>query len=80
MIWVRNVFSQFVIYLLTLLIMFLPHRSLQFLKDFIYLLLERGREKERKERNISVWLRLIHPPTKDLAHNSGMCPDWEQKR
>ena len=35
---------------------------LSFFKDFIYLFLERGerREKER-ERNISVWLPLIHP-------------------
>ena len=34
-----------------------------FLKDFIYLFLERGegREKER-ERNINVWLPLTHPP------------------
>ena len=34
-----------------------------FFKDFIYLILEReGREKER-ERNINVWLPLVHPPT-----------------
>ena len=33
-----------------------------FFRDFIYLFLERGerREKER-ERNISVWLPLVHP-------------------
>ena len=33
-----------------------------FLKDFIYLFLDRGegREKER-ERNINVWLPLLHP-------------------
>ena len=30
-------------------------------KDFIYLLLERGREGEREERNISVWLPLTCP-------------------
>ena len=30
-------------------------------------------EKER-ERNINVWVPLAHPPTGDLAHNSGMCP------
>ena len=42
---------------------------------------ERGREGER-ERNIDV--REIHlsvvshtPPTRDLACNPGMCPDWE---
>ena len=27
--------------------------------------------KERRERNINV------PPTGNLAHNPGMCPDWE---
>ena len=51
-------------------------------KDFIDLFLERGegRENER-ERNIHV--REIHrlvashtPPTGDLAHNPGRCPDW----
>ena len=33
-----------------------------FKKDFIYLFLERGeRREEERERNISVWLPLIHP-------------------
>ena len=47
-------------------------------KDFIYLFLNRGegREKER-ERNINVWLPLAWTPTRDLACNPGMCPDWE---
>ena len=36
-----------------------------------------GREGE-KERNISVWLpHTPPPPTGDLAHNRGMCPNWE---
>ena len=40
----------------------MPPTAHFFLKDFIYLFLERGegREKER-ERNISVWLPLVHP-------------------
>ena len=57
-----------------------------FLKDFIYLLLEtgEGREKER-ERHINVWeihwLVASHmPPTGNLAHNPGMCPDRESNR
>ena len=33
-------------------------------KDFIYLFLERGEGMEKeKERNISVWLPLMHPQT-----------------
>ena len=52
--------------------------SFYFLKDFIYLFLERGegREKERR-RNINVWLPLA---CRDLARNPGICPDWELKR
>ena len=48
---------------------------MQIFKDYF---LERGegREKER-ERNITVWLPLAHPPTGDLACNPGLCPDWE---
>ena len=51
-----------------------------FLKDFIYLFLERGegKEKERK-RNINVWLPLkcplVPPSGGGLAHNLGMCPN-----
>ena len=37
--------------------------SFFFLKDFIYLFLERGERKEKeKERNINVWLPLAYPP------------------
>ena len=31
------------------------------------------REKER-ERNIDVWLPLMHPCTGDWARNPGLCP------
>ena len=42
------------------------------------LCLERGeRREEEKERNISVWLPLMHPALGDLACNPGMGPDWE---
>ena len=47
---------------------------------FIYLLFGvEGREKE-KERNITVWLPLHTHPTGNLAHNPGMCPDWESNQ
>ena len=46
-------------YLLSLQVMEIKKN---FLKDFIYLFLQRGegKEKERK-RNINVWLPLVHP-------------------
>ena len=49
-------------------------------KLFILFILERweGREKG-KERYIN-WLPLTHPLSGDLAHNLGMCPDWESKQ
>ena len=56
-----------------------------FQRFYLFIFRERGgegREKER-ERNISVRLPLTcpslgtWPPTGDLAHNPGMCPDWE---
>ena len=49
-----------------------------FLKDFIYLFLERGgREGEREEKKRQYVVVSWAPPTGDLSHNPGMCPDWE---
>ena len=48
-----------------------------FLKDFIYLFLERGEGRERG-RETSMCCCLSHIPTPgDLAHNPGTCPDLE---
>ena len=55
---------------------------LYFLKIlFIYFFLEReeGKEKER-ERNISVWLPLVHSQLGGLASNPFMFPDWESNQ
>ena len=44
---------------------------------FIYLLLVRGAERG-KEREKNQYVVAFHaPPTRDLAHNPGMCPHWE---
>ena len=45
-----------------------------FLKYFIYSFLDRG---ERREKIVIVWLPLTCPTPRNLAHNPGMCPDWE---
>ena len=57
-----------------------------FLKDFIYLFLERGegREKER-ERNTNVrekhqWVASHRRRDWDLAHDPRMHPDWESNQ
>ena len=48
-----------------------------FFKKILFIFRERGREGER-ERNINVWLPLMHPLLGTwLACNPGMCPDWE---
>ena len=48
---------------------------------FIYLFLERGEERENeRDRNICVWLALTNSAPGDLAHNPGMCPDWESNQ
>ena len=41
-----------------------------------YLLLERGREGEKRQCVVAS----SAPPTGDLAHNPGMYPDWESNR
>ena len=51
-----------------------------FLKDFIYLFLERGREGEREEEKHQYVVASCPAPTGDLVRNPGMCPDWESNR
>ena len=50
-----------------------------FKKDFTYLFLERGEGRKRgRETSICVASRV--PRTRDLAHNPGICPDWESNQ
>ena len=44
-------------------------------KDFIFLFLGRGEGREKHQSVAS-----HTPPTEDLVHNSGICPDWEPNR
>ena len=51
-----------------------------FLKILFIYFLERGKGREKdRERNSNVWLPHA-PHTGDLAHNPGMCPEWESNR
>ena len=48
-----------------------------YFKNFIYLFLERGRERQREGRKHQCVVASHTPTTGDLARNPGMCPDWE---
>ena len=50
---------------------------LLFFKDFIYLLLLRGKEGERERENHQCVFASHAPPCRDLACKPIMCPDWE---
>ena len=50
---------------------------MNFRKYFVYLFLERGRKGEREGEKHQCVVVSLAPPTGGLAHNPGMCPDWE---
>ena len=49
--------------------------SFFFLRFYLFIFREREREREAEKRQCVV-ASCVHP-TGDLAHNPGMCPDWE---
>ena len=57
---------------------FLP---LNFLKDFyLFIFRQRGRVGERKGEKYQCVVAPHTPPTRDLACNPGMCPDWDSNQ
>ena len=48
-----------------------------FKKKNLFILREREREGEREGEKHQCVVASHAPPTGDLAHNPGMCPDWE---
>ena len=48
-----------------------------FLKDFLYLFLEKREGKEKQGEKHQCVVASHVGPTGDVAHNPGMCPDWE---
>ena len=51
-------------------------------KDFIYLFIfrERQREEEKEGEKYQCVVASRASPTGYLAHNPGMCPDWESNQ
>ena len=47
------------------------------LRFYSFTFRERGKEGEREEEKHQYVIASCTPPTKGLAHNPGMCPDWE---
>ena len=48
--------------------------------DSIYLFLERGEGREKEGEKHQCVAASRAPTTGDLAHNPGMCPDWESNQ
>ena len=46
----------------------------------LFIFRERGREEEREGEKHQCVVASHVPPTGDLAHNPGMCPDWESNQ
>ena len=62
-------------------ILFLTSLPLKKKKGFYLIIFrERGREGEREGEKHQCVIASHAPPTGDLAHNPGMCPDWESIR
>ena len=48
--------------------------------NYLFIFRERGREGEREGEKRQCVVASHVPPTKDLAYNPGMCPDWESNQ
>ena len=51
-----------------------------FKRLYLVIFRERGREKERDRKKHQCVVVSHAAPTGDLAHNPGMCPDWESNQ
>ena len=48
-----------------------------FKRFYLFIFRGKGREREREGEKHQCVVASRVPPTSDLAHNPGMCPDWE---
>ena len=54
---------------------------MEFLKRFyLFIFRERGRKGEREGEKHQCVVASHAPPSGDLAHSPGMCPDWESNQ
>ena len=53
---------------------------LNILRFDLFIFRKRGREGEREGKKHHCVIASHVPPTGELAHNPGMCPDWESNR
>ena len=53
---------------------------IMFLKIFLLFIFREGREGERKGEKHRCVVASHVPPIGDMAHNPGMCPDWESNQ
>ena len=51
-----------------------------FLRFYLFIFRERGREAEREEEKHQCVVASCAPPTGDVPCNPGMCPDWDSKQ
>ena len=51
-----------------------------FLRFYLFIFRERGREREIEGEKRQCVVAFHMPPTRELAHSPGMCPDWESNQ
>ena len=51
--------------------------SFFFLRFYLFVFRVRGRKREREGKKHQYMVANCMPPTGDLVHNPGMCPDWK---
>ena len=53
---------------------------LQITFKFLFIYFKRGKERERQGDKHQCVVASHAPPTGDLTHSPGMCPDWESNQ
>ena len=56
------------------------YKSTTFFKKILFIFRQRGREREREGEKHPCVIASCTPPTGGLAHNPGICPDWESNQ